>query len=165
MRRQTQTRDGFTLVEVVIASALSLMVVGITLGLFVSVQGSWREMDLRLGVDQEVNLAMSHMVYGVGDRLGLRCASQAACTAQGGDAWTLVYQTGGLPPQTNSFTYSAAAKTLVFNPGEQTVCRDLSFAWAGVQSGGVVVTLRVDRTEGRFRAQRELGTELSFRNL
>jgi type II secretory pathway pseudopilin PulG len=157
-------RGGYTLIEVTMASAISLMVLGASIGLFLGVQRSWSETNLRVGVDSDVNLALSRMVYGMGASLGLRCASQATCTAQGSD-WTLAYRTGGDTAQNNSFVYSAADRTLVFNPGGQTICRDLTFARVYVQGGGLVVTLRVERVEGRFSARRELGTEIAFRNL
>jgi hypothetical protein len=103
------------------------------------------------------------MVYGVGDRLGLRSAAGVTLTTNS-TGWTMSYRTGGMVPQTNSFTYSTSTKNLVFNPGLQIVGRDLSLARAIAGSGSLVVTLRVDRVAGMLNVRREIGTEISFRN-
>ncbi len=169
MKRKKQVRRpgdrGFTLVELLVSSSLSLMLMGVTLAVFVYLLRSWHEVELRMQADSDVNIAMSRIVYGMGDRRGLRCAAGVPTITTGGDGWTLVYSTGGTPPQTNSFTYSKAARNLVFNPGSQIAGRDLSFAWVGTQPLSLVVTLRVDRVDGTLNARRELGTTISFRNL
>lgn len=90
-------REGFTLTEVLIASAISLIIVGGSIGFFVSTFSYWHGVNLRMDADRDVNLAISHMVYGMGDRLGLRAASgpSVRIVSGSGGAWTLNYNTGG----------------------------------------------------------------------
>jgi prepilin-type N-terminal cleavage/methylation domain-containing protein len=156
---------GFTLTEVLLASSISLMVVAMTTGIFISVFKSWRGIDQRMQADRDVNRAMSRMVYGVGDRRGIRTAatvSIATNTPSGG--WTLTYGVDMTVPQTNSIVYSPTAKTLVFNPGSQVLANDLSFASINVQLHSLVVTWRVDRVSGTFRVQREISSQIAWRN-
>ncbi len=157
-------RGGFTLVELLIASGISVLILAVTISVFINCMRSWHGIQLRMDADQDVNTAMSHMVYGMGQRLGLRTASSVTLTGTS-SAWTLSYITGGDAPETNSFSYSSTDGNLVFNPGSQLAGRDLSFAQvtlSGTQS--LVVTLRVDRVDGMLKARREIGTEISWRN-
>jgi Tfp pilus assembly protein FimT len=165
MRHARKNSGGFTLTEVLIASAISLTVLGVTLAVYGDLMRSWHGVELRMDADREVNLAMSRMVYGMEDRFGLRAARVSSVTVTGGeDGWTVAYRTGGDAAQTNDFTWSAASRELVFNPGGQIAGRDISFATANLQGASLVVTLRVDRAHGTLAVRREVETEIFFRN-
>lgn len=155
--------SGHTITELLVASSLSLMVLTVALAVFSSTSRAWRGIEKRMQADHDVNIAMSRMVYGVGDRHGLRSAAGVTLTTNS-VGWSVSYRTGGTVPQTNSFTYSTSTRNLVFNPGAQIVGRDLSSATviAGVRS--LVVTLRVDRATGSLNVRRVIGTEISYRN-
>ena len=167
MMRKKQTRrlncDGFTLTEVLIASAVSLTVVAATLGIYINIFKAWRGIDQRMQADRDVNIALSRMVYGMGDRRGIRAAQDVTLTSNT-VGWTVSYPTGVTTPQTNSITYSAANKTLVFNPGAQILGTNISSALVCVQPRSLVVTLRVDRVAGTLNVRREIGTEIFWRN-
>jgi len=158
-----QSRKGFSLVEVLCATAIALLVLGGALGVYINMVRNWHAVNFRMGADREVNNAMSRMVYGMGDRFGLRAATGVTLTTSGG-GWTVTYETAAAPPQVNSFTYSAATSNLVFNPGARIAGRDISFARVVPRAQSLVVTLRVDRVSGRLHARREVGTEISWRN-
>ena len=165
--RQVRRRRkrGFTLVEVLVSSALSVLILGVTLQIYIYLLRTWHEVELRMQADSDVNIAMGRMVYGMGERRGLRCAAEPpTITSDGDGGWTLVYRTGGTAAQTNSFTFSRAEGNLTFNPGSLVAGRDLSYAWASVKDQSLIVTLRVDRADGRLQMQHELGTAISFRN-
>lgn len=169
MKRNIHTfclaRGGFTLVELVISSSVAVVVLAVSLAVFVTCYKSWHGIELRMDADRDVNMAMSHMVYGMGNLYGLRAAAASTVTlTSSGGGWTLAYQTGGAAPQTNSFTYSAASSNLVFNPGSQIAGKHLSYALALVGTRSVVVTLRVDRVDGTLNVRRELGTAVIWRN-
>ena len=140
-------RGGFTLTEVLIASAISLVIVAGMIGFFVSTFSYWHEVNLRMDADSDVNIALSRMVYGMGDRFGLRAASAGSVqiVSGTGGGWTVNYNTGGNQPQTNSFTYSAANKTLVFNPGSQIAGRDVAAGQAVLDGAVLHVSLRVEK--------------------
>lgn len=156
-------RNGFTVVELLVASALTLLIVGGAFGVFIQSMRFWRGINCRMEADREANLALSRLVYGVGDRQGLRAAATVAVQRNGGD-WTTTYWTASDPPQTNSFTYTADASNLVFNPGGITVAREVSFASVVQDAHVLVVTVRVDRVEGALHARRELETKVYWRN-
>ncbi|MGI5869275.1 MAG: PulJ/GspJ family protein [Kiritimatiellia bacterium] len=157
---------GFTIPEVLIASAISVSVLLGIVSLLVSTLSSWQGVNLRMDADTEANLAMSRLVYGVGGRLGLRSASalDVLLTNEDDGSWTLNYITGSAVPETNSFSYLAADKRLVFNPGGKTAGEDVSAALVSVASGSLSVALRVEKEKGRAKVQREIGTKLLFRN-
>ena len=168
MKRTPKVRSpgsrGFTVMELLVASAVSLTVLTVTLMVFVNLLRSWKGIEQRMKADSDVNIAMSRMVYGMNDRLGLRSAAIVTLTTNSAN-WTLSYTTGGSTPQSNSFAYSVSSSNLVFNPGSLVAGRNISYAKviAGTQS--LVVTLRVDRADGVLKVRREIGTEISFRNL
>lgn len=168
MKNTRKKPNGFTLTEVLIASAISLTVMGVTLAVYGDLMRSWRGVELRMDADREVNLALSHVVYGMDGRPGLRAASASSVTVTrtlGGNAWTVAYSTGGSAPQNNSLTWSAATRELVFNPGGRIAGRDISFASAWVTNNMLSVTMRVDKAHGALQVRREVGTKIYFRNL
>jgi len=156
-------RGGFTLTELLVASSVSVTVVTVTLSVYIGIFKSWRAMDQRMQADRDVNLAVSHMIYGVDSRRGLRAAREVTLD-EGNGGWTLTYRTGGAVSQTNSFTYSSAARTLVFNPGAKVIGRDFSLAQVNMQSHALSITMRVDRVDGSLQVCREIGTQISWRN-
>ena len=159
---------GFTLPEVLVASAISVLVVAGMIGFFVSTLSYWHQVNLRTDADREVNIAMSRMVYGMGDRFGLRAASASSngvqIVAVNGGGWTVNYDTGGASPQTNSFTFSPTARTLVFNPGSQVAGRDIAWSQVWRTNSTLVISSRVEKVEGRLSASREIGTTVYLRN-
>lgn len=167
MKRNKQGRrtrcGGFTLTEVLVASSVSLTVLVATLGVYLNVFKSWRGIELRMQADRDVNIAMSRLVYGMGERRGLRAANDITLTTNS-SGWTVTYPAGVSAPQTNSIVYSSTAKTLVLNPGSQTLGRNILFAQVIPQARSLVVTLRVERVDGALQARRELGTEIFWRN-
>ena len=69
MKRTSQVRGpgrgGFTIVEVLVASAVSLTVAAVTLTAFIYILQSWHGVELRMQADRDMNIAMSRMVYGM----------------------------------------------------------------------------------------------------
>jgi Tfp pilus assembly protein FimT len=165
MKHARKKSGGFTLTEVLIASAISLTVLGVTLAVYGDLMRSWRGVELRMDADREVNIAMSRMVYGMDGRFGLRAARSSSVTVtETGGGWTVAYSTGGTAPQNSSFTWSAASRELVFNPGGRVAGQNISYATAALQGASLVVTLRVDRVRGPLAVRREVETEVFFRN-
>ena len=158
-----ERRNGFTIVEVLVSAAIAVMVMTVTLSIFITTMQFWNGIDLRMDAARAVNLAMSRMVYGMDDRLGIRSAANVVLTP-GEGGWSLSYVTGGVAPQTNAFTYSQGSRTIMFMPGDLVVGADISYANAIVSARSVVVTLRVDRAIGGREVRRQIGSEISWRN-
>jgi len=155
-------KGGFTLTELLVASSISMIVATVALSSYIYVFKTWRNMDGKVTADQDLNIAVSRMIYGVGDRLGLRAASSVQLSTSGG--WQVSYVTGVSTRQTNSFTYSSANQTLVFNPGSRVIARGITSSSAAYLTNSLSVTLRIDRTEGRLPVRREVGTKIFWRN-
>lgn len=157
---------GFTLVEVMVASAISTMVLLSLVTFFISTYSYWNGVNLRMEADSDANIAMSRMVYGMGDRLGLRTAKEVNKTNDGNGGWTVTYTTGGDTPQANSFVYSSAEQSIIFNPGddEQIAGRDIVSADFTVDNKLLTLTLCVEKEQGKLKASREINTKVHFRN-
>jgi hypothetical protein len=150
---------------VLLASSVSVTIVATTVGLYLGIFKSWRGMDQRMQADREVNIALSRMVYGMGDRRGIRSASTvnlATNTPSGG--WTLTYAVPIDVPQTNRIVYSPTARTLVFSPGALILGTNITLAAASLQANSLILTLRVDRVEGSLKARREVSSKIAWRN-
>jgi|688.fasta_scaffold35483_7 Tfp pilus assembly protein PilW len=156
-------RQAFTLLEVILGGSLGGLIMISAISVYLSCWRVWRSIDARMEADQDVNLIMNRMVYGVSGFQGIRSASQVTLVPQG-SGWALFYQTKGAVPQTNSFTYSATSSNLIFNPGAQTIGTDLSLAQVIVSASQMIVTLRVDRVVGGVAVRREIGTGTGWRN-
>lgn len=159
-------RTGFTLTEVMVAATLSTMVLLGLITFFSSTYSYWYGVNLRAAADSDVNIAMSRMVYGMGNRFGLRAASvqSVEIIPEDNGGWTLNYDTGGATPQNNSFAYSATDQTILFNPGSLPVGRDIADAQITKDAGMLNITLRVDKKRGKLEASREIKTTVNFRN-
>lgn len=164
-RQRFVRQRGYTLTEVLLASSVSVTVVAITMGLYIGVFKSWRGMEQRMQADREVNIALSRMVYGMGDRRGLRSASTVNIgTNSPSGGWTLTYGVALEVPQTNTIAYSPTSRTLLFNPGAQMLGTNISLAQITLQANSLLVTLRVDRVEGSLRTTRQVGSRIAWRN-
>ncbi len=158
---------GFTLTELLVASALLGMVMAGAVALYLRHQGSLRSTLLAVQVETEANLAMNRMVYGVGNRRGLRAAEQATLANESGGGWTLTYTIPGLhgaPPQVYAFQYLASERRLVATPGDLRVGTDIANAVAEVNPGTVSMEITVEREQGRFASRRTVATFVRLRN-
>ncbi|MFC1461096.1 type II secretion system protein J, partial [Verrucomicrobiota bacterium] len=72
-----RVRNGFTLVEVMIAVSLFTLVMGGTISVFLMCQRVWHSTSLKIQTTHDANMAMARMVYGLGTNSGLRSASFA----------------------------------------------------------------------------------------
>ena len=158
-------RRGYTLTEVLLASSVSVTVVALTVGLYLGIFKSWRGMEQRMQADREVNSALTRMVYGMGDRRGIRSASDvnlATNTPSGG--WTLTYGVDLGTPQTNRIVYNPTTRSMIFNPGSLILGTNITLAAVSLQANSLILTLRVDRVEGALKARREVSSRIAWRN-
>jgi len=163
IRLFSSRRSGFTLPELLVASALIGAVVASALAIHLAQQRAWRAAELQMEVDHEVNMAIGRIVYGSGARRGLRAANQASLVHSGTN-WTLTYVTSGT--QTNTLQYQAGQSNIVYTPGNLLVAENISEAQAlfAPNLGTLAITVRVDRVRGAFRARRQAGTVVRVRN-
>ena len=67
--------SGFTLVELMIATAMFGMIMGGAIGVFVMCRKLWHATSLDMTTSRDGSMALSRLVYGVGSDNGLRTAS------------------------------------------------------------------------------------------
>ncbi len=162
---RTRGRSGYTLTEVLLATSVSVTVVALTVGLYLGIFRSWRGMEQRMQADREVNSALNRMIYGTGDRRGIRSASDvtlATNTPSGG--WTLTYGIDLGTPQTNRIVYAPTTRSLVLTPGSLLIGTNITLAAVSLQANSLSLTLRVDRVEGSLTARREISSRIAWRN-
>lgn len=163
--------NGYSLVEVLVAVALSTLVLGGVLLLVSGGSRSWRVIALQMQADQDVNTAMNRLVFGLPaenglpSEKGIRCAAAATVTPGAAGDWSLSYAPGSVTGTINEITYDAAERRLLFEPGGRLVGRGIDFAWAGEDGRSLTITLRVSRTSGPLQAEAEAATYVLFRNL
>jgi len=74
-RFKTRNRAGFTLIELMIATGIFTFVVAGSLSVYVLCQKFWHSTSLNMQTSQTASMALSKMVYGVGEKSGLRAAA------------------------------------------------------------------------------------------
>jgi len=95
----SNNRQGFTIVEMMFASALILVTIGATIGLFVMCQKQWHANLLGMTTSRGTSMALSRLVYGVATNSGvtnsgLRSASSVSIVYSNS-----AYSGSNYPPQ------------------------------------------------------------------
>jgi hypothetical protein len=145
------------------AMALLGLVIGGVYALYFSIQRFWRAASLRMEADRLATLAVNRMVYGYGDRRGLRTARAGSVTLQMlEDGWDLLYVTGN--EQTNRFEYRASAGTLMLQPGGAVLGKGVSNAEAVLRAQSADLRVQTHLAEGRFQAGGDFQTTVRWRN-
>lgn len=161
-----KSRAGFTLPEILVASTISVLVMGATMAFLISSLGNWRSIDAAIDAANESDMAISYMTYGVDGRLGLRSAIASTITPTlNEDGWDLSYCTTVAPTQTNSFTYSRPNQTLTFNPTGKIIGRNIEdLSMSSPNPAGVEISIRVLARDGNKTAIRRTRTFIHYRN-
>ena len=79
--KQPRDRSAFTLVELLVATTLSLLVVSMVLTILVRNSGVWRDGLARAHISEQSRLARERILHGINGKFGLRNAmrSQLVC--------------------------------------------------------------------------------------
>lgn len=78
---------GFTLVELMIATAMFGMIMGGAIGVYIMCQKMWQATSLGMATSRDGNMALSRLVYGIGSNNGLRTAASISVANMKG-MWT-----------------------------------------------------------------------------
>ena len=73
--KPNKIRNGFTLVEVMMALGLFLLIVAGTISVYLMCHEVWRSTSLKMDTTQYASIALARMVYGLGTNNGLRTAA------------------------------------------------------------------------------------------
>ena len=157
---------GFTLIETVLATALTVLVMASGMGLFLAYQAAHHDLGAQVEATRVASLALSRMVYGTGGgNIGLREAADLDLSASAG-GWELGMEDddGG---NAGTFGYAAGASNLYFTPagGDATpFAESIAAAAATLQSNRLNLSVRVDVRRGRFAGSQQLETTIRWRN-
>lgn len=160
-------RAGYTLTEVLVASAISTLIVAAGLSVYLSVGQAWRGLRQRMEADQDINRVASALVYGVEGRRGLRAASARTndtTLVKQGRNWTLTYATKGPNAEVNKFVYTDNDKKLVFTPGDKVVATGVEVKQINRQANALDFSLSVKRSDGKRDFERTVKSGVMFRN-
>jgi Tfp pilus assembly protein PilV len=161
-------RDGFTLVEVAISTAIAIVVVVGTLNVFISFLRSYNNTTLMRNTSSRTSLALDRMVYGVSTNDGLReaMASSVLMTyASGG--WTLSY-TNHDGTSYKSFQYTTNSLSIKDQAGKN-ICSNVLYSTAtnypasGVPRG-CRISVTVSESAGGRTYTNAVSTFVQFRN-
>lgn len=136
---------GFTMTEVMIAVAISVVFFTMAIGFFISTFKYWGIVDQRMSAEQEANLILGRMIYGSNNLRGLRAANGYKVKTQS-SGWTLTYGVGGgeMSGNTNTIVYNKNAGTLVLNPGSHTIGRNVADSSVKIEDEGNAITVAVE---------------------
>lgn len=163
----SRPNSGFTIIEVLIASFLSVVVVASTWSLFISYQQIWRETSVRVEANRIASMALHRIVYGMpSSSCGIRGAGDAVLTSSTTNGWILTYSDRSNNPA-GTFRYRAANRSLTYTPPigtEQVVAQPISSSLASIQSNALSVSIEVNLTQGLFSSTRQINTTVRWRN-
>ncbi len=164
---QPRWDSGFTIIEVLIASFLTIVVLTSAWSLFIAYQQIWRETSVRVEANRTASMALHRIVYGMGSAsCGLRGAGDAVLTSSTTNGWILNYTDRSNNPA-GTFQYRGDTRTLSYTPpsgADQVVAQSISSSLVNIQSNALTVSIEVDLTQGRFSSTRQLNTTVRWRN-
>lgn len=159
MKRPLQRRRGFTLVELMMSSAILVLVLGGVVGFFVTSRKLWYPSTLVMGANLKGGYAINRMVYGMNaETNGLRGASRTGMTVwSNGDSWTITYSSN------RWVMYNGASNTLT-DSSAGLLARNVISSTATVTTTGCQLNFLITDSSGGLTVTNRFVTAVSFRN-
>jgi type II secretory pathway pseudopilin PulG len=163
MEQTEHRKAGFTLPQVLIASAIAIVLLAGAFRVLWMCQTQWYRAQLSIRVAAECDTALRSLVYGVDGRGGLREASSATVVTST-NGWTLTYRDSD--SRTNVYQYNSGARTIVYVPRSMVVCTNVISATVAASGSNdcVALGLVVRAVEGRYTASNQMNTSVHLRN-
>ncbi len=127
-------QSAFTLVELMVASSLSVIVVAMVLTILVKNAGTWRDGLARVRISEQSRIARERILHGINGRFGLRNAGRSELVV--GSDEILFYDAG-----------SSSAIILVLKPGLPPAWLDESGSNLVVRGGVFVEDVVIETDE------------------
>jgi hypothetical protein len=158
-------RDGFTLVEASISTAIAIVVVVGTLNVFISFLRSYNATTLMRITSSRASLALDRMVYGVSGNDGLREAmagssSIVASYASGG--WQLSYSNNN-GTAFQYFQYTTNTLSIKDQAGKN-ICTNVISSTMNNYTNGCRISVTVSESAGGRTYTNTVSTFVQFRN-
>lgn len=154
-------RSGFTLSEILIATAISASVIAALLSVYLVCIQSWHRVALVSDATHEGNRCLDRMVYGVGTGMGLR-ASYSVTNAGTATDWVLrTSNYNGVA----SYDYIPSRTVILYsNAGViQILGTNIVSSTVTATVNGVRISLTVGKTDGRLSETNQMTTFVKLR--
>jgi len=161
-------KKGFTMVEMMMATFISGLVLAGAFAVYIAGQRSWHVTSIEMDTSLEASAALQKIVYGVGNYHGLRVAeddSVSVSNSTGG--WTVSYRVpDGI---TNTYEYNSGTKLIRYrdNPSSGqwlTIARGVDSSTVTRNGSGLNISISYSEQRGNFSASNSLNTFVAFRN-
>jgi prepilin-type N-terminal cleavage/methylation domain-containing protein len=170
MKTTLHNKSGYTLTEVMVASALASVVLAMGIMVYSSSVRTWRGFELRSAADRTLNMAMSQIVYGVDGHRGLRAADSNMgkfSVTSNNNGWTIdyEYESGDIPvAQKCSFAWKKTTREIIFTPGDKVIATDVSDSKVTRDGLSIKVEATITKNKNKIKAVRSATTLVFLRN-
>ncbi|MDO9542200.1 MAG: prepilin-type N-terminal cleavage/methylation domain-containing protein [Kiritimatiellia bacterium] len=159
------SHSSFTLLEVMIASALFGLVVAGTFSVYIMCNKIWHSTSISMQTVRESNLALSRLVYGLETNSGLMAASMINVVpiAPAG-SWHMTFS--NTDDGVKYIDYNSQQSNIIWSNTtmSRVVCKDVSSATATVNNVTVGIELTVWKKDGMFVASNTVNASVKMRN-
>lgn len=160
-----QSKSGFTLAEIMVASGVLLFVITGAIAVYISSLWIWNSTTVTVDASQEASKVLMKIVYGVGTNMGIRAALGSTVNTDGSQM--LGYTASG--GESNLFVYYPSAKCILYSHGgadEQPVmiATNVTAFSAINMTNGITLQISIVKRDGRFVATNTMRTFVKYRN-
>ena len=155
--------DAFTLVEVVVASALLLTIVFGAISMFFVLQNTWFSATLTMNAATKVSNALNGIVYGGGStNAGIRGAEQSVVAVNQGTGGRWEFYMKGT--NAGEFVAFDPVSGSITNETGHVFCENVVTSTAALANGGCAISVTARETGGRRQVDSTMNTYVRFRN-
>ena len=161
---KNEETKGFTLVEILVATALFGLVVAGAIGVYIMCNKLWHATSLGMQTARESSLGLSRMVYGVGTNSGLRSASAAMLVKSNDGSWRITVSnlSGGV----KYLTYNRGQSNISFPDTNSIICNNVSTSGVTTNLHDTIgIQLTVAKQKGFFKSSNTVSTLVKMRNM
>ncbi len=163
-RASYKSKLGFSILELMIATALFGLAMGAAIGVYIMCQKIWHATSLSMQVAREGQTAFTRMVYGVGANEGLRAAAIVSISSNA-HGWILI--SSNAFDGVKQINYNKQASNIFWIDSinqSSRICAHVVSANVATNLFGVNFQLSLFRQAGRFTATNQISTFVRMRN-
>ncbi|MFC1496924.1 type II secretion system protein J [Verrucomicrobiota bacterium] len=159
---------GFTLTEMLMTVGVFSVIMSGVFAVYISGQKVWHQTSVNMRTANEASLIVEKMVYGISLYSGVRAAKGSTVNiVPSGNDWALSYESAD--SVTNLFEYDSGLGRISYsNTGSVSnpivTGEDVSGASVSNTGDGLVISVVVSITEGRFSSVNTVNSYVNYRN-